>query len=633
MEVSVDGLTATVAGGKRLLQQLSWKVMPGEMVALMGPSGAGKTTLLNCLVGRSNVGQVDGSVTYDGKELSKVRSGIGYVTQDDIMYETLTPRENLSFTACLMLTNASATERESAVQQVIEKLNLVKCADTVVGSPGLVKGISGGERKRTNVALSMLGKPSLLLLDEPTSGLDSKMAAELMGDVKQIAQRGCTVIATIHQPSEAVFQRFDKVLLLLAGKIAYSGPVAGLRQKIQSLDVTCEDGVPVPELLLDVLEPPSSKESKDEQTYQNRLMQLKAMGETLTLQPLVSSPSSAPAEAAKRANFLSQLAVLVRREVLSLRRNKNLTVVRAAQSVASSVLIGWIFFQLERNRSGIQTRLFSSFLLVFMQFMFALLSVVNTFPAERAVFLREAQDKLYHPAAFYLSKVAIDTLMQCFFPALVVAVSYPMVGLNSETADRVLLFYAIMAVVSNCGSAMGFMVSAAVSSVSTALAIAPGLTLPQMLLCGIFITVDKLPQPFNALSHLMVARYAVQATITNEFTCNTSSECDMTWRIGKHDQCDLSPCDFCCTSDEVASSGGVCPVLSCEDALKFLGMDEVWPNGNTRNETVLYNLLALLCLLVLFRLQGLNILMMSYRRAAGTLHFPRCLNRVRKETE
>lgn len=114
----------------------------------------------------------------------------------------------------------------------------------------------------------------------------------------------------------------------------------------------------------------------------------------------------------------------------------------AVQSVASSLLIGLIFVQLERNMSSLQPRLFSSFLLVFAQFLFALLGVVNAFPAERAVFLRETQDKLYHPAAFYLAKVMIDTMMQSFFPILVVAISYPLIGLNGESAVRVLWFYA-----------------------------------------------------------------------------------------------------------------------------------------------------------------------------------------------
>lgn len=189
------------------------------MIALMGPSGAGKTTLLNSMVGRAS-GSIGGTVTYNGHSLAHARSCIGYVTQEDIMYETLTPRENLTFAAAFILPSLPHAKRQQAVEDIIEKLKLQKCADTVVGSPGLVRGISGGERKRTNVALSMLGQPSLLLLDEPTSGLDSKMSDSLMKDVKEIALEGCTVLATIHQPSEAVFRRFDRVLLLRAGQVS-----------------------------------------------------------------------------------------------------------------------------------------------------------------------------------------------------------------------------------------------------------------------------------------------------------------------------------------------------------------------------------------------------------------------------
>ena len=373
------------------------------------------------------------------------------------------------------------------VESVIEKLNLKKCADTVVGSPGLVRGISGGERKRTNVALSLLGRPSLLLLDEPTSGLDSKMSDSLMKDVKQITQQGCTVVATIHQPSEAVFCRFDKVLLLETGRVAYYGVISNLRTSLSDLVFSCPQGTPLPELLLDVLEPPA--EPAASAVHREKLAKFRQLSDGLGVVPTSESAVQNSSPSDSRAGLCLQLLVLFRRELVNVKRNKALTVVRAVQSIASSLLIGFIFFQLEHNMSGIQTRQFSGFLLVFAQFLFALLGVVNAFPAERAVFLRETQDKLYHPAAFYLAKVSVDTIMQCFFPILVVAISYPLIGLNGERADRVLWFYAIMAVCSNCGAGVGFMVSAAVPSVSLALSIAPGLVMPQLLLSGIFIKV------------------------------------------------------------------------------------------------------------------------------------------------
>jgi len=585
-------------------------------VALMGPSGAGKTTLLNCLVGRSRGSE--GKISYNGEELKQVRRSIGYVTQEDIMYETLTPRENLTFTCALIYPELSLAERQVIVEEVMQKLKLQKCADTVVGSPGLVRGISGGEKKRTNVALSLLGSPTLLLLDEPTSGLDSKMSDSLMSDLKQVASQGCTVIATIHQPSEAVFARFDKVLLLVSGQVAFYGLVEGLRESLQSLGFPCADGVPLPELLLDGMEPPASE--GEQEAHRNRLYRLRQLSHATDKAQKVEVAKPA---ASRRANFCQQLGVLLRRELVSLKRNTALTAVRCMQSVAASFLIGFIFLRLKRDLSGVQTRLFSGFLLVFAQFLFAMLGVVNAFPAERAAFLRESQDKLYHPDAFYVAKVLVDTLMQCLFPILVVVISYPLVGLNTESLERVLFFYVIMCIVSNCGSAMGFAISAAVPSVSMALSIAPGLVMPQLLLSGIFIKVEDLPQPFGTLSYLMVARYAVQATVNNEFTCSAKDACDRSlWQNRSGDFCSESPCDFCCSAHDLQAAGGLCPVLSCEDALQFLKMESVWPSGDTHGGTILYNIAALLVLLLYFRLLGMSILMMSHRHATTGRFFP-----------
>ena len=423
------------------------------------------------------------------------------------------------------------------------------------------------------------------------------------------------MVATIHQPSEVVFGRFDKVLLLAAGQTAYYGPIAGLRDSLDNLGFNCPPGTPLPELLLDVLEKPL--DGGDSQEHDKKLNNLRSLTiDSSGKDATAFSPGGSEIPVAKRAGFFGQLRVLFHREVVNVKRNKTLTVVRAVQSIAAALLIGLIFIQLENNMSSIQVRLFASFLLVFTQFLFAILGVANAFPAERAVFLRETQDKLYHPAAFYLAKVAIDTFLQSTFPILVVAVAYPLIGLNMESADRLLWFYLIMAIVSNCGAAVGFMVSAAVPSVTIALSIVPGLVMPQLLLSGIFIKVDDLVQPFNAFSYVMVARYAVQATVTNEFTCAAKQSCDANvWRAADPNQCSDSPCDFCCTAHEKMASGGICPTLTCDDGLRFLAMDEIWPLGDTHDQTILYNVIALLCLLLFFRLQGLNVLMASYRKA------------------
>ena len=184
--------------------------------------------------------------------------------------------------------------------------------------------------------------------------------------VKTITEEGCTVVATIHQPSEIVFARFDKVLLLASGQTAYYGPIAGLRDSLTNLGFECPPGIPLPELLLDVLEKPG--EGADLEAHEKKLKSLKSLADTGKTES-VFSPGKSEVPEAKRAGFFGQLSILFQREVVNVKRNKTLTVVRAVQSIAAALLIGLIFVQLERNMSSIQVRFFASFLLVFTQFL------------------------------------------------------------------------------------------------------------------------------------------------------------------------------------------------------------------------------------------------------------------------
>lgn len=195
LSVSVSAPAASKDGSKSdkcLLNNVSFDIKPGDFVAVIGASGAGKTTLLNTLMGRPGTGATwSGSLLFDGTDLTKLspaartemRRRMGYVTQDDIVLYTLTPREQIRYRLQLdeVLTK---DELETRVDQLMSRLSLSKAADTVIGVPGRSGGISGGERKRVNVALSLCAQPDLLLLDEPTSGLDARKARELCADLK-----------------------------------------------------------------------------------------------------------------------------------------------------------------------------------------------------------------------------------------------------------------------------------------------------------------------------------------------------------------------------------------------------------------------------------------------------------------
>lgn len=143
--------------------------------------------------------------------------------QDDIMYEDLSPYESILTTAKL----AGIENPVERTKEVIHWLGLEKCQHTRVGGD-FVRGISGGEKKRTSIALEVITDPSIIFLDEPTTGLDSKSALDVASILRMLAHNGRTIITTIHQPSSEIMSRFDRILCLCAGKIVYDGPPAGI---------------------------------------------------------------------------------------------------------------------------------------------------------------------------------------------------------------------------------------------------------------------------------------------------------------------------------------------------------------------------------------------------------------------
>lgn len=216
--------TATPIEELTILNGVTGMVSPGEVLAILGPSGSGKSTLLNALAGRLHGHGFSGTILANDRKLNKtVLRRTGFVTQDDVLYPHLTVRETLIFCSLLRLPKTlSKKERISIAESVITELGLVKCENTIIGN-SFIRGISGGERKRVSIANEMLIDPSLLILDEPTSGLDSTGAHRLLSTLGSLAQKGKTIVTSIHQPSSRVYQMFDSVLVLSEGRCLYFG--------------------------------------------------------------------------------------------------------------------------------------------------------------------------------------------------------------------------------------------------------------------------------------------------------------------------------------------------------------------------------------------------------------------------
>lgn len=235
IDVSASGLSAlTTAFGRKkgtqeaevkaILKDVNANIPSGSLTAIIGSSGSGKTSVLNTLSNRIAIGRLrtTGDITYNGSaQLRSIRSA--YVMQQDVLIPTLTVRETLHYAAELRLPPpTTAEDRKKIVEDVILELGLKECADTRIGN-NVHKGCSGGEKRRTSLAVQMLSNPSVLFCDEVTTGLDAATAFQLVTTLKALAVKGRTIICSIHQPRSEIWQLFDHVLLLAKGSPLYSG--------------------------------------------------------------------------------------------------------------------------------------------------------------------------------------------------------------------------------------------------------------------------------------------------------------------------------------------------------------------------------------------------------------------------
>ncbi|WP_044213606.1 ATP-binding cassette domain-containing protein, partial [Saccharicrinis fermentans] len=207
------------------VQPMSFNSESGKLVGIMGSSGAGKTTLTNILSGiyKPYSGEVLINDINIHKNPQKIEGLIGYVSQDDLLMENLTVYQNLLYNAKLCFGDYSEFRIKRLVLDLLSSLGLSDIKDMRVGSP-LNKKISGGQRKRLNIALELIREPAVLFLDEPTSGLSSRDSANIMDLLKELAQKGKLVFVIIHQPSSDIFKMFNQLLVLdHGGYLIYDG--------------------------------------------------------------------------------------------------------------------------------------------------------------------------------------------------------------------------------------------------------------------------------------------------------------------------------------------------------------------------------------------------------------------------
>ncbi|NOZ36052.1 MAG: ATP-binding cassette domain-containing protein [Chlorobi bacterium] len=227
----VNNLTYKFKSGKTALHKTNFTETNGKLVGIMGASGSGKSTLLNILNG--NYPSTTGEVLINGFDVNRdkdeIEGIIGFVSQDDLLMEDLTVFQNLYYNAELCFGGLSKKQILKKVVIVLQNLGLFEIRNMKVGSP-LNKKISGGQRKRLNIALELIREPAILFLDEPTSGLSSRDSENILDLLKDFTLKGKLIFVVIHQPSSDIFKMFDRLLILdQGGYVVYNGdPVDSL---------------------------------------------------------------------------------------------------------------------------------------------------------------------------------------------------------------------------------------------------------------------------------------------------------------------------------------------------------------------------------------------------------------------
>jgi ABC-type multidrug transport system ATPase subunit len=319
----------------------------------MGPSGSGKSSLLNVLAGRSSSSlvpsatslNINGKISVANQIINPVsfRKNIAYVMQDDTLMATSTPREALKFSASLRLPSNTASESiDKIVNELLESLGIAVCADVMIGSE-LIKGVSGGQRKRTSVGVELITNPSLIFLDEPTSGLDSFSSFNCIKLLKSVAKdNNSVVLCTIHQPSSEVFFLFDQVIFMKEGRILYQGMTSNVVKHFTSCGYTCPSNYNPSDYIMFINQSESSKELESRGLFVIDATVVKSVEDDLNINNITNQEESEYVIPAT-ASFFKQLHHLAKREALNTIRDKGAIMGRFGVTIILSLLFGMIF--------------------------------------------------------------------------------------------------------------------------------------------------------------------------------------------------------------------------------------------------------------------------------------------------
>jgi len=526
---------------KVILRDVAGAARPGEVLALMGPTGSGKTSLLNALSGRTPLGGVvrgDVRVNGEARDETFMREKVAYVMQEELLFPFMTVEETLTLHCRLRRASLTAEEVEAAVSEISGELGLQKVRKSAVGSPGgLPRGVSGGERKRVNIGVEMVGDPEALFLDEPTSGLDSFQAQRCMFALKQLAHAGRTVVCTIHQPRSSIYAMFAQLLLLSEGRLMYIGDAHEAVEYFTSLRFACPNLTNPADFFMDITSV-DAKNPERERSSRARIeffaseAAAKQLGENSVRSALEQHRARGAAADVKEydpthASWLSQLSLLIQRGVRNQRRDFIGVGVTTAIELMYALIVSALFRGVGHDQKGVQDRIGCLFFVVLNVAYTAALPAINVFAGEKSIIVRERASGAYKWGPYYLSKYITE--LPKLIPRLVFCtLVYWIVGLR-KSQYNFWIFVAIIIAEAMSLTALGLLMASAMP-IGAALALGPACITIFTLFGGIYLNIDSIPTGARWIRFIDPIYFAYSALVVNEFggdpvsfTCETDS--------------------------------------------------------------------------------------------------------------
>jgi ABC-type multidrug transport system ATPase subunit len=541
LSFSVKNVSYRLANKQKILANLTFTAVQGNLVGIIGGSGSGKTTLMNLMIGMMEpaTGRISLNRLDPFRDSRQLEGVFGYIPQDDLLIEDLTVFENLYYAACQCFGHKTREEIINLVEQTLTSLGLIEKRDLKVGSV-LNKIISGGQRKRLNIALELIREPSVLFIDEPTTGLSSKDSENIMDLLRDLTLKGKLVFTIIHQPSSDIYKMFDRVLILDQGgyMVYYGNPVDSVvyfktidSQINANLGECPSCGNVNSEIIFNILE----AQVVDEFGHytDKRKVKPKEWSEKFKSQQTEILPeevTEAPEKNLDRPGKIRQFALYLSRDIKSKLSNTQYVILTILEAPVLAFILSSIIkyvpdpnsrIYLFSENENIPVYIFMSIIVA--AFLGLTISAEEIFQDSKILKREQFLNLSRH--SYLLAKITLLILISSLQSLLFVAVANPILEIKGLFFNYWLAFFTT----SFCTNMLGLIISESFNSVITIYIVIPLLLIPMMVLSGAMFSFDKLNRhvarmdKVPLIAEIMPTRWTYEALMVCQFKDNRYS--------------------------------------------------------------------------------------------------------------